>query len=154
MDQQELNKILEQHKVWQETDGDDGARANLQKADLRGADLQKANLQEADLQGANLQGANLRWANLRWANLRGANLRGADLRGADLDFSAWPLWCGSLAVKIDRHIAAQLAYHFCAVECDDPDYLTARAALQPLANTFHRVESGELDPLEEVPTNE
>ena len=114
MDQQELNKILEQHKVWLETDGVDGARADLQEA----------------------------------------NLKEADLRGADLDFSAWPLWCGSHAVKIDRRIAAQLAYHFCAVVCDDPDYLTARAALLPLANTFHRVESDELDPLEEVPTNE
>ena len=114
MDQQELNKILEQHKVWLETYGADGARANLDRA----------------------------------------NLQGADLRGANLDFSVWPLWCGSRAVKIDRRIAAQLAYHFCAVECDDPDYLTARAALLPLANTFHRVESGELDPLEEVPTNE
>ena len=169
MDQQELNEILRRHKIWLDTNGADGAWADLQEADLNGADLQRANLHGADLPGANLHGADLNGANLRDANLRDAdlqranlhganlqwtNLHGADLNGANLDFSAWPLWCGSSNVKIDRRIAAQLAYHFCAVECDDPDYLAARAALLPLANTFHRVESGELDPLEEVPTNE
>lgn len=79
-------------------------------------------------------------ADLRGANLRGANLRGADLRGADLDHSCWPLWCGSLDVKVDRRIAAQLAYHFCRLDCDDPDYIEARNAIVDFANEFHRVE--------------
>lgn len=69
-----------------------------------------------------------------------ANLRGADLRGADLDYSCWPLWCGSLDVKVDRRIAAQLAYHFCCLDCDDPDYIEARNAIVNFANEFHRVE--------------
>ncbi len=46
------------------------------------------------------------------ANLRGADLQVADLRWADLDFSCWPLWCGSFNVKVDKRIASQLAYHF------------------------------------------
>lgn len=69
-----------------------------------------------------------------------ANLRGVDLRDADLDFSCWPLWCGSLDVKVDRRIAAQLAYHFCRLDCDDPDYIEARNAIVNFANEFHRVE--------------
>lgn len=69
-----------------------------------------------------------------------ANLREADLRGADLDYSCWPLWCGSLDVKVDRRIAAQLCYHFCRLDCDDPAYLEARNAVLEFANTFHRVE--------------
>ena len=46
--------------------------------------------------------ADLQDADLRGANLQGANLRGANLRGANLDYSCWPLWCGSLDVKVDR----------------------------------------------------
>lgn len=84
--------------------------------------------------------ADLRWADLRGADLRGANLQGADLCGANLDFSCWPLWCGSLDVTVDKRIAAQLAYHFCRVRCDDPEVQAAQKALAPLANQFHRVE--------------
>ena len=144
-------------------------KANLQEADLQEADLQRADLQRADLRGANLQGANLRGANLRGADLRGADLRGADLRGADLrdadlwganlrnadlrdanlDYSCWPLWCGSLDVKADVRLAAQLAYHFCRLVCHEPAYIQARTALVPLANTFHRADKcGGLEILE------
>ena len=64
--------------------------------------------------------ANLQGADLCRADLCGANLREADLCRANLDFSCWPLWCGSLDVTVDKRIAAQLAYHFCRVRCDDP----------------------------------
>ena len=79
-------------------------------------------------------------ADLRWDDLQGADLRGADLRGANLDYSCWPLWCGSLDVKVDKRIAVQLAYHFCRLDCDDPEYLAAREAIKGFANQFHRVE--------------
>lgn len=72
------------------------------------------------------------------ADLRGADLRDANLRGADIDFSCWPIWCGSNHVKVDRKIAAQLAAHFCAVDCDDPDYQAARAAVLTFAQSSHR----------------
>ena len=132
-------------------------KANLCKANLRNANLYNADLYNADLYNANLCGANLRNANLckanlrnanlcgadlRNANLHNANLRNADLRGADIDFSCWPLWCGSFNVIVDRRIAAQLAYHFCRVICDDPGVVQCQKALYQLANTFHRV--GEL----------
>lgn len=74
------------------------------------------------------------------ADLHKFNLRGNDLRGNDIDFSCWPLWCGSLDVKVDARIARQLAYHFCRLDCDDPEYLEARKALADFANKFHRVE--------------
>ena len=74
------------------------------------------------------------------ADLQDADLWGADLRCANLDHSCWPLWCGSLDVKVDRRIAAQLAYHFCRLDCDDPDYIEARNAIVNFANEFHRVE--------------
>lgn len=110
MDQKELDKILELHKMWLWGD------ANGKRADLYGADL-----------------------------------RGADLRGADLDFSCWPLWCGSLHVKIDDRIAHQLIYHVCSAVVSSPEIsdsiksvMLSRPVLD-IANKFHRVdECGEL----------
>nr|DAE53839.1 MAG TPA: pentapeptide repeat protein [Caudoviricetes sp.] len=79
MNSAELSKILDEHKVWVTSFGENGS-----KADLSGADLSCANLYGADLYGANLYGTNLRGANLSGADLYGANLYGANLRGANL----------------------------------------------------------------------
>ena len=99
MTQNELNKILENHKHWINRDCEDwkSMKADLSGADLRGADLRSADLRSAylsgaDLRGANLRGANLRSAYLRYAYLSGAYLRyaylsGANLRGADLRYA-------------------------------------------------------------------
>ena len=86
-----------------------------------------------------------KWMNGEYGGAR-AYLRGADLSGADLDFACWPLWCGSLAVKVCKRIAVQLAYHFCKLDCDDPEYIAARNAILDFANQFHRVsECGKLE---------
>ena len=93
--------------------------------------------------------ANLSHADLHGAILSGANLNDAILRGADVDFSSWPLWCGSLkGVKVDSRIARQLAYHLCSVVCDDPEFISARNQILPFANKFHRV--GECGKLKKV----
>ena len=124
MTQEELNTILDKHKKW--LDGEAGGeRADLSRANLSGSTLSGANLSEATLSGA---------------DLIGADLRGATLIGADLDYSCWPLWCGSLNVVVDARIARQLAYHFCRLDCDDPEYLEARKAIAEFANGFHRVD--------------
>ena len=75
---------------------------------------------------------------LHGVDLHEADLRGVDLRGVDVDYSCWPLWCGTMGVKVDRKIAAQLAAHFCVLDCDDPDYQAARNALLDFARTSHR----------------
>ena len=135
MDQKELDKILELHKMW--LNGDENGKC----ANLRGA-----NLYDANLRGANLRGADLSGANLSGANLRGANLYDANLSGAGLDFSCWPLWCGSLHVKIDDRIAHQLIYHVCSAIISSPevsDSIKNIMLLQPvlgLANKFHRLD--------------
>ena len=92
----------------------------------------------ADLTGADLTGADLTGADLTGADLTGANLTDADLTRANLDFSVWPLWCGSNHVKVDARIAAQLAAHFCAVDCKDAGYQEARKAILKFALTSHR----------------
>lgn len=96
MTQQELNKILEDHKHWidEDCDGWEKLKANLSGANLRSADLRGANLSGADLSGADLSGANLRGADLDGANLYCADLRSADLRGADLRSAN--LYCANL----------------------------------------------------------
>ena len=142
MTKKELAAILSKHSMWLH-DKEGGERAYLQDANLRGADLrgaylQGANLRGADLQRADLRDANLQDADLRDADLRGADLRDADLRGADLDFSCLPLWCGGSKFKADAKLMAQIAAHFCAIECDDPAYIAARAAVLSFALTSHR----------------
>ena len=67
-------------------------------------------------------------------------LRRAYLRGADLDYSCFPLWCGSFDMTTDIRLPAQLAYHFCRLKCDDLLVQEAQKYLVPLANKFHRVD--------------
>ncbi len=117
-----------------------GEMDRLLDFNLRGADLHRANLCEADLCGANLRGADLHRANLCEADLHRADLHRANLCGANIDYACWPLWCGSLGVKVDVRIARQLAYHLCALDCDDPEYIKARNAILDFANRFHRAD--------------
>lgn len=119
MTNQELKQILDGHKKW----------LNGEK------DGKYADLMDADLTGADLSGADLTYA----------NLRGANLRGADLDYSVWPLWCGSLNAHIDDRIARQLLYHLmrpCLVSPDvSEEFKTAlfTPELIAQANKFHKV---------------
>ena len=126
MNQKELDKILENHKLWLKTNGEQGEKANLSYSDLRGSDL-------------------------RDSNLRDSILRGSDLRGSDLDYSAFPLWCGGLDVHIDDKQATQLLYHL--IRNVEYSKNTSKAlkkicrikSLVNQANKFHRVsECGEI----------
>lgn len=101
----ELAEVLDQHRIWVETGGESGVKAdlcgvNLSKADLTGVNLQGASLHRANLTGAdlsmgNLRGANLVQADLRDTNLLGTELRGANLMGANL-YGAEGVWVGRL----------------------------------------------------------
>lgn len=97
--------------------------ANLSYANLYSANLGYANLYSADLSSANLSSANLYSANLGSANLYSANLSSANLSYADIDYSCWPLWCGSRDVKVDKKIALQILAHFIVLDCDDQDII-------------------------------
>ena len=121
MEQVELNKILDEHRIWLRTNGKEGQRADLCYADLCYADL-------------------------RYADLRYANLRYADLRYADLDYSAFPLCCGGLDVNIDDRQATQLLYHL--IRNVNYSKNTSKSfkkicrikSLVKQANNFHRAE--------------
>ena len=135
MNRKELDKILVNHKLWLQTNGKQGEKA----------DLREANLREANLSGADLREADLREANLRWANLREANLREADLRGADLDYSSMPLSCKGLDVHIDDRLAIQQLYHlvrnvqYSKNTSAGMKKLCKRKSIIKKANEFHRV---------------
>ena len=70
--EEELKEILEQHKLWSDSDEKEGKRADLT---------------DADLSGANLTRANLRFAVLTRANLTDANLSGVDLINSELEYA-------------------------------------------------------------------
>lgn len=126
MKDKKVKEVLDSHKKWMRGECD-GIFANFQNADLR----------DKDLQGE---------------DLRGANLQDADLRGANVDYSAWPLWCGSLEAYIDDRIAIQLLYHLLRPVQASP-YVSREVKerlltddLIDLANRFHRAEEcGEIE---------
>lgn len=173
MTREELEAVLDKHKKWL-AGQEDGVRAdlncvdlsyaclrraNLIEARLSGADLRRADLRGADLNCADLRCADLSWADLREARLSGtdlrkADLRGADLRGANLDYSCWPLWCGSLTARIDKRIACQLLYHTLRAMQSVDDQEVQAVCNDPrniaLANQFHRAEEcGRIEPKSE-----
>ena len=77
MTQEDLDNILDKHKLWLSSENEDGTRADLCNAYLVGA-----NLRNADLSNALIIRADLRGANLTGVAIRGANLTGADTSGA------------------------------------------------------------------------
>ncbi len=94
---EELQKILAEHKKWLESKGKEGEQAVLEKTNLKRKKLHGANLQHARLDGSDLSGAHLSKANLQnaslgntilkgtllwWTELQEANLRFANLQGA------------------------------------------------------------------------
>ena len=91
--EEDLKRILSEHKKWVESESKAGRKADLSGASLSGADLREANLSgaqlsgadlsEADLMGADLSGAVLSGAVLSATRLSGAHLGGADLSEAD-----------------------------------------------------------------------
>ena len=124
---------------------------DLYAADLRGTNLYGVDMRRTDLSAADLRGADLRGADLSGSNLRGTDLYAADLRGTNLDYSVWPLWCGSLDVKIDKRIFCQLLYHAlragASVEDEEVQALRNNPDVLKLANQFHRAEEcGKLEP--------
>lgn len=89
--------------------------------------------------------ADMRGADMSGADMSGADMRRADMSGANIDYSVWPLWCGSLTAHVDDRIAIQLLYHTLSVVQHSP-YVSGevkRALLTDtvvgVANRFHRV---------------
>src|SRR5439155_168888 len=96
----ELAEILDQHKIWAESGGESGA-----KADLTGVNLAKA-----DLTGVNLQGAHLHRMNLAGADL------GKFLRAAHYAAREPAPHDGALSWRTASAAGAVAAISFSAVE--------------------------------------
>ena len=84
MEGKELKKVLKNHKLWINTEGEEGEQAALSEEVLFGKDLSGAELRFADLSGVNLESAVLKGVNLMGADLSDSDLCGADFSGADL----------------------------------------------------------------------
>jgi uncharacterized protein YjbI with pentapeptide repeats len=87
---EQVEKILEAHRLWLASHETQGERADLSGANLQGWDLSGRHLGGARLNGANLQGARLYGTDFRDADLQDADLSGAtgllteQLAGANL----------------------------------------------------------------------
>ena len=108
MTSNEMNKILEQHKIWLTSNGKNGCQIELDAdlsyskivgADLRCANLNSSNLTHAKLSYTNLKGADLSFCNLEWAELCCTNLERINLGFCKLENA--DLRCANL---IDAHL--------------------------------------------------
>lgn len=134
----------------------DFSYAKMQGADLSGADAQCAKFNYANMSNANLSRANLCYTEMKYADMSNANLNGANLRyvdlkltnlnNADLDYSAFPLWVGSLDVHVDDKFTIQLLYRvirnaqFSKNTSQKIKRILSNPELIELANEFHRVD--------------
>ena len=111
MNKDVLDKILNNHKLWLKTNGEEGERANL-------------------------QGANLRWANLRGANLQGANLDYSSLplscKGLNIHID------DRLAIQQLYHLVRNV--QFSKNTSSEMKELCKLKSIVEKANEFHRVE--------------
>ena len=89
----------------------DMSDANIRDAYMSGTDMSWANMSGTDMRSAYMSGANMHGTNMSWADICGAYINDADMKGTNIDYSCWPLWCGSLRAQIDERIARQLLYH-------------------------------------------
>lgn len=80
----ELREILRQHKLWLESNGKSGVRADLRGADFTSGLADNANLFGSELAGVELQRADLREINLCFADLSAVDLSSAELNQAKL----------------------------------------------------------------------
>ena len=142
MKEEELKKILYYHKLWVESEGIEGKKANLRGAALHGFHLRYVNLKGANLEGANLCNTNLRGANLKGANLEDSNLSEAylvcaDLEGANLvgaDLSEANLHNAFLeGAKFTTEIRNVRVLTYCRITKDQLPWL----ALQPEFSKFY-----------------
>ena len=76
-------------------------------------------------------------------NGKQANLSEANLSRANIDYSALPLWCGSLSAQFDDRQIKQIAYHLvkAGLNSKNTSEETKRQLrkIVDLANGFHRV---------------
>ncbi len=76
-----LEEVLARHRIWLESNGREGCRADLRGRNFGGAVLLGVNLEKADARNADFTDADLRNANLRGTDLRGTDIRGANVTG-------------------------------------------------------------------------
>src|SRR3984893_447919 len=75
----EIEQLLAEHRLYQETEYHQGHRANFSSADLAGRDFSGLNLRGIKMDRALLSGADFTGAHLQSANLIGAILQEARL---------------------------------------------------------------------------
>lgn len=81
---EEFRSVLDDHKIWLESEGSKGKRADLSDVNLAGRMHHRTYLEEAKLARATLVRVNLYRGRLICADLTSANLEGAYLKGIDL----------------------------------------------------------------------
>ena len=123
MNKEELKRILELHKLYISTDGQEGesicleCHHDISGFDLRGADLEGALFYDVNLQGVDFTGADLYGVVMEGCNLSGVNLRDTHLRCATLG------GCNLIGAKFSIEIRECFSFEGSSVSKDQLPWL-------------------------------
>jgi len=105
MDNDELQEILVQHRLWLHSSGGEGKRADLQRQELNSGHFIERDLTDADFQRCELRRANFHKATLRRTNFREADLQNANLENNNFLLSAQLAGANVAGAKLPEAIA-------------------------------------------------
>ena len=112
--------------------------ASMVQTDFTRCNLSNVQLRDAKMMFASFDHCNLKRAKLNYADIRQVNFYRSELIDINIDFSSWPMWCGTKNSIVGEKLAQQIAAHFCALICDDPETKRMQALLLDYARNSHR----------------
>ena len=116
----ELTRILINHKNWIDNGFEENLEKSAKQANLRDADLSHVDLSHTDLRNANVSNTNI-------------------------DFSTFPLWCGTFDIQSDDlKLVYQLLYHICRIKSTNPELDEIKKLILPYANKTHLIKTQRL----------
>lgn len=110
----------------------------LSRLELDNSTVRNTEARDVEMPEISMIDTNMTNVSIISCNIIMADLTGAKFINVTLDYSGFPLHCGSFDFTSDIKIPAQLAYHLCRIICDDPIVIKAQSHLNELANKFHR----------------
>lgn len=112
----------------------------IESAYAEGSDFSATQFNSCNMDSCDMNNAILHGVQFCRCNTRGMHLNGSDMTGANIDYSAWPMWCGSYGVKVDRRLFEQLVMHLCGVVVDDREYWNVQQTLKSIAMRHPRAQ--------------
>jgi uncharacterized protein YjbI with pentapeptide repeats len=105
--------------------------SDLSDSIIENCEFINCNFYHCDMDNCYLKNSIFRECNIKMVNLLRTDLTNADFSTSNIDYSSFPLWCGSFNVILDDKQKQQLLYHLLRIA---PEYRSKK--LCAIANGF------------------